>query len=336
MEITGYAAHSKAGELSLDNFDAGDVSAEDIVIKISHCGVCVSDIDLIDDVFGQGGFPLVPGHEVVGIVEQAGELVTAVKVGDRVGIGPIRSSCGQCGECHSARDHYCPTKTVTASPGGLGGFADRIIVPGRSAVPIPEALPSAEAAPLLCAGLTTFSALRRLGKFGDNVAVLGVGGLGHLAVQFAHHMGMKVTTLSLNLDETEIARHQALGAQACVDVESEVDMKSLMGSFDLILSTAYGKIDWFQYLNMLRPEGKLCVIGASLEPLGFPAGMLILGARSVVGSAAGSSRDMRDMLNFAAEFGVKPEIEVAPMSDINKAIAKVKAGQVRYRMVLEA
>ncbi len=336
MDIQGYAVHSKGGRLAQGAFQAGPLGANDVVVKISHCGLCHSDIDLIDDALGMGGFPLVPGHEIVGVVETCGDAVTSISVGDRVGIGPIRSSCGQCHDCRSARDHYCSHKTLTASPGGLGGFADRIIVPGASAVKIPDALPSAEAAPLLCAGLTTFSALCRLGSPGENVAVLGVGGLGHLAVQFACNMGMRVTTLSAGLNDEEVSRHHSLGADECFDVSSEPNLNALKGTFDFIISTVYGDVDWFSYVSLLRPEGRLCIVGASLAPLAFPAGMLIPGARTIAGSAAGSSKDMHDMLNFAAQFHVRPKIEVAPMSRINEAVARVKEGSVRYRMVLES
>lgn len=336
LTIQGYAPAAKNEPLRLTRFERAEIGVNDVVVKVSHCGLCHSDVDIIDDRFGQGGFPMVTGHEVVGHVERCGAGVAGIREGDRVGIGPLHSSCGHCGECWSARDHYCPKKTVTASPGGLGGFADRLVVSGRSPVCIPDAISSAEAAPLLCAGLTTFAALRRLGGVGKHVAILGVGGLGHVAVQFASKMGMRVTTLSIGLTYEERARHRALGADACVDIGSEDDMKALTGSFDLILSTIYGDVDWFGYVSLLRAEGQLCVIGGSLAPLAFPAGLLIPGARAIVGSAAGSSGDMVAMLRFAAEFDVRPQIELAPMAEINEAIRRLKAGDVRYRMVLEA
>ena len=331
----GYASEAKGAPLTPFEFDLGEVAHDDVVIRVSHCGVCMSDIDLAADKFGRSKYPMVLGHELVGVVEEAGSSVTHLKTGDRVGVGPIRGACEKCVWCATGRELYCSEIRLTAEPMGRGGFASQIRVSAGFAFRIPDSISSAEAAPLLCAGLTTYTPLRRWATAGERVGVLGVGGLGHLAVQFAHRMGLGVTTLALQPDEAERQRHHDLGADRVIDIGDPDAVASARGTIDLLVSTAYGHIDWAQLARLLRPEGKLCALGGSLEPISVPPLQLIHGAKAVVGSAAGTRRDMVEMLNFAHLTGVRPQIEIMPMKEINAAFERVASGAARYRVVLE-
>lgn len=331
----GYAAAAEGAPLEPFAFDLGALQDDEVIVRVSHCGVCMSDVDILNNKYGRSEYPVVLGHELVGRVEAVGPAVTHLAPGDRVGVGPVRRACGACAACQAGDDLFCPSLQLTAEPGGRGGLADRMRICARFAFPIPDALTAAEAAPLLCAGLTTYTPLKAWRRPGDRVGVLGVGGLGHLAVQFARRMGHAVTTFAIAPDAAERARHQALGADTVVDLGDDAAVAAAAGSIDLLLSTIYGDVDWSRLMRLLRPHGRLCLVGAAESRLSLNPLQLIHGAKAVAGSGGGSHADMVAMLAFAAREGVRPRIETLPLARVNEAFAAVQAGTVRYRMVVE-
>lgn len=329
----GFAVEQPGGELVLRAVELGEPGAGEVIVRISHCGLCASDVALIDDAHRAGGFPMTLGHEIAGSVEWVGPEVDWLGVGDRVGVGPLRYSCGQCAQCLAGREVHCPDVVMTAAPRGQGGFADRIRIDARFAFRLPDAIASEHAAALMCAGLTTFAPLRRLARPGQRVGVLGVGGLGHLAVRFARAMGCDVTTLAISPTDADRTEHLTLGADTVVDVSDVDALRPITGTIDLLLSTAYGEVRWRRLMHCLSPEGTLCVVGGSEAPLNFSPITLIHHQRTVTGSAAGSRRDMADMLQFASATGVRPMIETMQMTELNAGIARFRAGLPRYRLV---
>jgi uncharacterized zinc-type alcohol dehydrogenase-like protein len=304
-----------------------------VELGISHCGICHSDLHLINDDWGSSRYPLVPGHEIIGTVTRHGSAVTHLKPGQRAGVGWQRSACGECEYCRRGDDNLCAQSQATCV-GHHGGFAAAIVTDARFAFPIPEAIASAEAAPLLCAGITVFSPLRRHGVGpGVRVGVLGIGGLGHLGLQFAARLGASVTALSSSAAKAEDARR--FGAAEFLDTSDAAAMQRSRRSLDYILSTVNVDLPWKEYLKLLRPDGKLCFVGAAPSDLGLRAGDFISGQKTVTGSNIGGRAMMADMLAFAAEHGVRPKIEGLPMKDVNAALEHVAANRARYRMVLE-
>ena len=336
VATSGYVAKGPGSPLELQMLDLGQLGAGEILIKVSHCGVCASDLALMDNAFGAGGYPMVLGHEISGIVEAVGTEVVGIGIGDRVGVGPLKDSCGHCRQCENGREMHCPDVRLVAEPHGMGGFAGRLKISARFAFAIPDEISSEHAAALMCAGLTTFAPLRRLARTGDRVGVLGIGGLGHLAVKFACAMGCAVTTFSASVDHAELSRRRALGADRNVDVDDLDSLRAATGSIDLLISTASGKVPWRRLMHSLAPEGQICMLGGSLEHLDIVPLNLIHHQRGLSGSAAGSRRDMREMLAFAATHDIRPIIEVLPMDQINVAVTRLRSADVRYRFVLAA
>jgi len=334
MKIHSYAANSAKAELEPFTYDAGELKPDDIIIDITHCGICYSDVAFIDDHFGGTPFPLVAGHEVVGTVRAMGVNVDHLSIGQRVGVGPQCGSCLNCEYCAGGKEILCGEKQITIGGGNRGGFADAMKVDGNFAFPIPEKLESANAAPLLCAGLTTYSPLALHCKPGMRIGVIGIGGLGHLAIQFANKMGMEVTALSTSNSKEEEAR--ALGAHHFVNTNDASAMANAASSVDFILSTVYVELDWPSYMSLLRPDGRFCIVGASMNTINMPAALLTLSQHHISGGAAGGRADMLKMLKFAETHEIKAQTEVMPMSQISEAIDKVRNNKVRYRMVLEA
>lgn len=333
MSISAWAALKARSPLEAFRYDPAPLGPGDVEIRISHCGICHSDLHLIDDDWGGGRYPLVPGHEIVGTVTRLGPGVSHLKPGQRVGVGWQRSACGECEYCRAGEDNLCARSQATCV-GHHGGFAAAIITDSRFAFPLPEALESAQAAPLLCAGVTVFSPLRRHGVGpGTRVGVVGVGGLGHLGLQFAARLGASVTALSSSAGKGEDARR--FGAADFLLSSDAAAMQKARRSLDFILSTVNVDLPWGDYLRLLRPNGKLCFVGAAPGTLGIRPGELIGGQRTLVGSAIGGRAMMADMLAFAAEHGVRPRIEALPMDQVNAAVQRVATNQARYRMVLE-
>jgi len=332
IEIHGLAVHAAGAQLLPYKYDPGELKANEIEVRISHCGVCYSDVHLIDNDWGLSKYPFIPGHEIVGLVSAVGGEVRDRKVGERVGIGWQADSCGICEWCRQGDEHLCAQSQPTCV-GRNGGYADSARVNSKFAIPIPEELESENAAPLLCGGITVYAPMRNHGvRPSSPVGVVGIGGLGHLGVQFAKAFGAEVTALSTSKDKEAEARK--LGADHFVNTRDMAEMKQIAGSFDFLLSTVSADQDWPTLLNSLRPKGTMCVVGVPPSPIAIPAFPLIAGQRSISGSPTGSPRDLHEMLDVAARHNVQAITERFPMAKANDAIARVKKGKVRYRAVL--
>jgi uncharacterized zinc-type alcohol dehydrogenase-like protein len=331
-EIQGLAVHAAGAQLLPYKFDPGDLQPNEVEIKISHCGVCHSDIHLIDNDWGISKYPFIPGHEVVGTVIAVGDDVRDRTVGERVGVGWQADSCGICEWCRQGDEHLCAQSQPTCV-GRNGGYADKIRVNSRFAIPVPKVLESENVAPLLCGGITVYSPLRNHGvRPSSRVGVIGIGGLGHMGIQFARAFGAEVTAFSTSKDKEDEAK--SLGAHYFVNTRDTGALKKVAGSFDFLLSTVSADQDWGAYVNALRPKGTLCVVGAAPSPIQLSAFALISGQKAVSGSPTGSPRDLHEMLDVAARHGVKAITERFAMSKANDAVARVKKNQVRYRAVL--
>jgi uncharacterized zinc-type alcohol dehydrogenase-like protein len=330
--IHGLAVHAAGAQLLPYKYDAGELAAHEVEIKISHCGVCHSDVHLIDNDWGISKYPFIPGHEIVGTVTAVGSGVLDRTVGERVGVGWQADSCGICEWCRQGDEHLCAQAQPTCV-GRNGGYADAVRVHSKFAIPVPEVLESENVAPLLCAGITVYSPLRNHGvRPSSRVGIIGIGGLGHLGIQFAKAFGAEVTAFSTSKEKEEEAR--SLGAHHFVNTRDTSALKKLNGGFDLLLSTVGADQDWPSYIAALRPKGMLCVVGVPTGPLQLPAFPMIAGQRAVSGSPIGSPRDLHEMLDVAARHNVKAITETFPMAKANEAVAKVKKNQVRYRAVL--
>jgi alcohol/geraniol dehydrogenase (NADP+) len=331
-EIHGLAVHAAGAQLLPYKYEPGELNANEVEVKISHCGVCHSDVHLIDNDWGISKYPFIPGHEIVGTVVAMGADVKDRKVGERVGIGWQADSCGVCEWCRQGDEHLC-AKAQPTCVGRNGGYADAVRVNSRFAIPVPKSLESENVAPLLCAGITVYAPLRNHGvRPSSRVGVIGIGGLGHLALQFAKAFGAEVTALSTSKDKE--AEALEMGADHFVNTRDMAEVKKIAGSFDFLLSTVSADQDWQAFVNCLRPKGTLCLVGASPTPISIHAFSLLSGERSVSGSNTGSPRDLHEMLDVAARHGVKAITERFAMAKANEAIAKVKKNKVRYRAVL--
>ncbi len=331
-EIHGLAVHAAGAQLLPYKYEPGELKANEVEVKISHCGVCHSDVHLIDNDWGMSKYPFIPGHEIVGTVVAMGADVKDRKVGERVGIGWQADSCGFCEWCRQGDEHLC-AKAQPTCVGRNGGYADRIRVNYKFAIPVPKVLESENAAPLLCGGITVYSPLRNHGvRPSSRVGVIGIGGLGHIGLQFAKAFGAEVTAFSTSKDKE--AEAKVLGAHHFVNTRDTGALKKVAGSFDLLLSTVSADQDWQAYVNCLRPKGTLCVVGAAPSAMSIQAFPLISGQKAISGSPTGSPRDLYEMLDVAARHGVKAITEKFAMAKANDAVAKVKKNQVRYRAVL--
>src|ERR1700722_3073666 len=330
--IHGLAVHAAGAELLAYKYAPGELAPMDVEIRISHCGVCHSDVHLIDNDWGISRYPFIPGHEIVGTVTLTGSAVRDLKVGQRVGIGWQADSCGICEWCRQGDENLC-AKAQPTCVGRNGGYADAIRVNSRFAIPVPEALDSENVAPLLCGGITVYSPLRNLlARPSSRVGVVGIGGLGHLALQFARAFGSEVTAFSTSADKEAEAKE--LGAHNFVNSRDSAALKSVAGSLDLILSTVSADQEFQSYVNALRPKGILCLLGASPSNLSISPFSLLSGNKAIAGSGIGSPHVIHEMLDVAARHNIKAITERFPMKDANEAIARVKKNQVRYRAVL--
>lgn len=321
MTFHAFAATKAKAHLKPFEYKPKPLGEHDVEIAITHCGICHSDVHLVDGEWGDW-FPLVPGHEIIGTIV-GGE---GFKPGERVGVGWQCNSCGTCEYCQAGEEVICAEHAPTCQ-GRFGGFADRIRVNGRFAFRIPERLPSETAAPLLCGGVTVYKPLRTYATEGSRVGVIGIGGLGHIALQFAKAIGCEVTAFSRSKDKEREARQ--FGA------DHFVTGKPRRGTLDLILNTAHAAPDMDTYLGALRPKGVFCQLGAAAEPLSVPAFALISDSLTVTGSAIGSPSVIREMLEVAARHGVAAKTEVVPMKDADAALDRTRRNRARYRMVLE-
>lgn len=313
-------------------YDPGELGPHEVEIAITHCGICHSDIHLISNDWGISHYPFIPGHEIIGAVQALGAEVRALELGQRVGLGWQSNSCGICEWCTRGMENLCPAAECTCVH-RHGGYADLVRANARFVIPIPGALESEQSAPLLCAGITVYNPLRTHGiNPSSRVGVVGIGGLGHLAVQFARVFGAEVTAFSTSAAKEEEAR--ALGAHNFVNTRESKAMKEVFGTLDFVLSTISEDQDWGVYLQTLRPTGTLCFVGVPPSPVSVHALPLISGIRSITGNPTGSPYRIKEMLDVAARHGVKAKTELFPMAKANEAIEKVKKNKVRYRAVL--
>ncbi|HSX14105.1 MAG TPA: NAD(P)-dependent alcohol dehydrogenase [Chlamydiales bacterium] len=320
----GYAAFDPGHELQPFAYNLPELQPHEILVKISHCGLCHTDLYMINNDWKRSSYPLVPGHEIIGHVVEKGALATQ-NMNDRVGVGWIHSTCQQCHECRSGQPNICLNKTSTYSQGRFGGFATHMIADSRFSFLIPEKLDSAHAAPLLCAGSTVYAPLTRYEM--QQVAVIGIGGLGHLAIQFANALGYEVSALSHSTSKEKDAH--LLGAASFYTFQNPP--KPL--SFDFILCTGDAPLDWNQILTFLKPNGILCFVSRPPEGITFDPKNLVSAQRTICGSNNASIEEMKEMLSFAAENNIRPWIEELPLSQINLAIEKLKKNEARYRIV---
>ncbi|AXC10825.1 Alcohol dehydrogenase [Acidisarcina polymorpha] len=330
--IHGYATHAAGAELLPYKYEAGELKPTDIEVKVTHCGVCHSDLHLIDNDWGISQYPFIPGHEIVGTVSKVGTEAYEFEVGDRVGIGWQANSCGHCEWCRKGLENLC-AKSQGTCVHRHGGFADSVSVNSRFVFPIPAALESEHVAPLLCAGITVYNPLREYQvNPTSRVGIIGIGGLGHIALQFARAFGAYVTGFSTSANKEQEAL--SLGAHQFVNTRDSKGLKSLVGHFDLILSTINADQDWTAYLHALRPTGTLVFVGAPPSPLTLPVAPLTSCQRKIAGSSGGSPWQIREMLDVAARHGIKAQTERFTFDKVNLALSKLRKNQIRYRAVL--
>ena len=331
--FNAYAAVAADAPLQKITYDPGELHPEEVQIRISYCGLCHSDISMLENEWGWSTYPLVPGHEVVGTVEALGSEAKGLTLGQTVGVGWTARSCLSCHECLSGRHHLCAQVQFTIV-GRNGGFADRIRVQWTWARPLPSGIDPVVAGPLFCGGVTVFAPLELHGiPPTARVGVIGIGGLGHMALQFANKWGCEVHAFTTSDSKEQEAR--SFGAHQVHNTKQDPGLKSLAGSLDLIISTINVPQDIPALLGTLAPKGVLHVVGGVVEPMQVPAFGLILGEKSVSGSPTGSPTALDRMLTFSARHGVAPTIERFPMSRVNDALDRLKSGKARYRIVLE-
>jgi len=333
MPIRAWAAPAAGKPLAPFEYEPAPLGPNDVEIAVSHCGICHSDLHLVDNDWGISVYPLVPGHEIVGEVRALGPAVTHLAVGQRVGVGWQRGACLVCEWCLRGEENLCPHNQATCV-GHPGGYAEAIRLDARFAFPIPQALASRNAGPLLCGGATVYSPLRRRGVRPEmKVGVIGIGGLGHMALQFARAMGCEVTAFSSTPEKADEAR--GFGAQRFVVTRDPKALAAERGRHDFILSTLFAPLDWAAYVQALRPNGKLIFVGVPSAPIDLPPGLLLGGQKSIGGSAIGSRHVIAEMLEFAARHKIEAQTETLPMRDVNAAFARLRANKARYRIVLE-
>ena len=339
----GYAAQSATTPLAPMKFERRSPRADDVAIEILYCGVCHSDIHQARNEWGIAVYPLMPGHEIVGKVTAVGANVTRHKVGDLVGVGCMVDSCRSCEACQANLEQYClegPTMTY-ATPdrvdgsNTMGGYSDSIVVSEHFVVRIPEKLALASAAPILCAGITTYSPLKHYGvKAGDKVGILGMGGLGHMGIKFAKAMGAEVTLFTRSASKAEEGRRQ--GADHVIVSTDAEQMKAAAGYFDFLLDTIPVQHDLNPYLDTLRFDGVHILVGL-IEPVNPPvhAGKLVMSRRVLAGSLIGGIAETQEVLDFCAEHNITCDIEMLDIRQINEAYARMIAGDVKYRFVID-
>lgn len=342
MRVNAYAAPAAGKPLEPITIERREVGANDVLIDIEYAGICHSDIHTVNGDWGPQPFPVVPGHEIVGIVAEVGSDVTRHQVGDRVGVGCMVNSCGECDNCRAGDEQYCRegmvgTYAATDRDGTTtqGGYSQKVVVDADYVLTIPEGLDPAAATPLLCAGITTYSPLKhwQAGP-GKRVAVVGLGGLGHLAVKIAAAMGAEVTVLSQSLKKQEDGLR--LGAQHYYATSDPDTFEALASSFDLIINTVSATIDVSAYLGLLDRNGAMVNVGAPGEPLDVNVFSLLTNRRTFAGSMIGGIPETQEMLDFCAEHGIVSEIETIRAEQVNEAYERVLASDVRYRFVIDA
>lgn len=331
--IKALAASGPKAPFQPFEYDPGQLGAEEVEVAVEFCGICHSDLSMLNNDWGLTAYPFVGGHEIVGKISAVGPNARGLKVGQSVGVGWSAESCMACPQCLGGDHNLCPTcKGVIVQR--HGGFATHVRVHWAWAIPLPEGLDGSKAGPLFCGGITVFNPLLQLNiKPTDRVGVIGIGGLGHMALGFLRAWGCEVIAFTSSDSKRDEAL--GLGAHRVVNTRSADDIAKLAGSLDAIISTVNVTLDWNALIGALAPKGKLHIVGAVLEPLAVAAMPLIMGQRSLSGSPTGSPTAIATMLSFAARHGVEPTTELYPMSKINEAFERLESGKARYRIVLQ-
>lgn len=341
IQAKAYAAFSANTPLAPFTLDRRDLGAHDVDIDILYCGVCHSDIHQVRSEWGKSIYPIVPGHEIVGRIVAVGSAVKKFKVGDLAGVGCFVDSCRTCDNCKSGEEQFCERGMVgtynsydkEGNP-TYGGYSTRIVVDENYTLKVSDKLPLSGVAPLLCAGITTYSPLRHVGvKPGDKVAVLGLGGLGHMAVKFAASFGAEVTMLSSS--PSKQADAEKLGAHHFILTSDAEAMKKAAKSFDVILNTVSANHEYSTYLNLLKTNGTMIIVGIPEVPSKLPANVLINQRRSIIGSLIGGIKETQEMLDYCAEHNITSEVEVIDMQYINEAYERMLKSDVKYRFVID-
>jgi uncharacterized zinc-type alcohol dehydrogenase-like protein len=327
----GYAAMVQGQALVPFTYEQPTLGEHDVRVPVTHCGLCFTDIHGIDNYYGVVTYPFVPGHEIVGYVSEIGEAASGLKIGDRVGIGWLGRSCGECEWCKGGEEQLCVDIVQAGTWVPYGGFASSVVADSRFAYPIPHAMPSEVAAVLLCAGIAVYNPLRLYtNQNTQKIGIIGIGGLGHLGIQFARALGYEVTVISSSPTKKEEA--MAFGAQHFVASDDITSFQKLEFSFDFLLCTAHGNINWEWLLTILKKRGKLIVVG--FPDVAFNSTDFVVHELSITGSFLSNRATMREMLFFAQEHSIKPWVELMPMTKVNEAIERVKQNKARYRIVL--
>jgi alcohol dehydrogenase (NADP+) len=342
IPVVGYAAKQAKGPLTSYTFKRRDPLDHDIVIDIQYCGICHSDIHQVKDEWGGSTFPIVPGHEIAGIVSQVGAKASRYKVGDRVGVGCFVDSCRDCSPCRKGLEQYC-AEGCTLTYNGVerdgethtqGGYSNKIVVDENYVLRIPDNLPLDRTAPLMCAGITLYSPLVywKAGP-GKKVAIIGFGGLGHMGVKIAHALGAQVTVLSHSLKKQEDAKR--MGADQFYATSDQKTFEVLKGHFDLIVNTVSIEIDLNQYLSLLGLDGTMVIVGLPEKEMSIGAFSLINARRSIAGSVIGGILETQEMLDFCNKHNISCDIELIPIQKVNEAYQRVINSDVRYRFVID-
>lgn len=330
--IHAYAVSEPKGILKPFEYDPGELKPHEVEIDVHYCGVCHSDLSIIDNEWGFSQYPVVPGHEVVGRIGKMGYQVKGLSIGQYVGLGWHAGYCNECVSCRDGDHNLCATAQATII-GHHGGFADKVRAAANSVIPIPDGIDLESAGPLFCGGVTVFNPLVQFDvKPTDKVAVIGIGGLGHMALKFLNAWGCEVTAFTSS--EAKQAEALSLGAHHTLNSRDPQQIAAAARSFDFIISTVNAKLDWNLYLGTLKPRGRLHFVGAVLAPLDLNVFSLIGAQLTVSGSPVGSPATIRKMLDFANRHGIQPKIEKFLFEDVNLAIERLRSGEARYRIVL--
>jgi uncharacterized zinc-type alcohol dehydrogenase-like protein len=342
LKTSGYAAQSAKTPLTPYAFERREPKPHDVLIDIKYCGICHTDVHQARDEWGGGIFPMVPGHEIVGIVTAVGSHVTKFEVGDHAGVGCLVDSCRHCDHCEHDLEQYCTngsiftygSKEADGKSITYGGYSDKIVVDENYVLRVPDNLALDAAAPLLCAGITLYSPLMhwKAGP-GKNVAIVGLGGLGHMGVKIAHALGAEVTVLSHSLKKQ--ADGKRLGADHFYATSDPQTFAKLAGSLDLIICTVGTGIDWNQYLGMLKLDGTMVIVGVPAEQVPLGAFSLVGMRRSLAGSLIGGIKETQEMLDFCGKHNIVSDIETIPIQKVNEAFDRVVKSDVRYRFVID-
>ena len=331
--VNAFAATEAGGKLSPFKYNLPELGSEQVAIKVHYCGICHSDLSMLKNEWGMSTFPLVPGHEVIGEIVAIGSEVKNLKPKDLVGLGWSSGSCMHCTQCMTGNHHMCQTAESTIV-GRHGGFADYVRCHWSSAILLPARIDTRKAGPLLCGGITVFSPIILAGvKPTDKVGVIGIGGLGHMALKFLNKWGCEVIAFSSNPAKKE--QIIAMGATKVIDSTKPEELQSIAGSLNFILNTTNVTLDWNSYLVALAPKGRFHNVGAVLEPMAIPAFTLLVGEKTVGGSPIGSPATISTMLDFCVRHDIYPMVEEFPMNKVNEALEHLEKGKARYRIVLK-